>query len=139
MTRIILATALCAALAACASTAPNSPGSSPGQAVQAEMATATPAVSTLAGLAAANNATVADLVTKGQLFCETAGGPVAVADTIGGLTSYASVINASASTVQDVCAALDAVPVPPPSTIALASVPVVVSPAAAALAPTVTP
>ena len=118
-------------LAACSSTSLST--------AQADVTAATPAVATLAGLAAANNTTVADLVVKGQLFCQAASGPVAVADAVGDMTSFASVINASATAVSDVCAAVDAVPVPPPATIPLASVPVVTTQAAAALAPAVTP
>ena len=88
------------------------------------------AVTTLASVAAASNQTVAGLVTKGQLFCSGAGGIVAL---VSSLTSGSSVIGQTASDVAAACAAIQGVPVPAPATVPLASVPVVVSAAAAGL------
>lgn len=110
-------------------------------AVSSAVTAATPAVVTLAGLAAANSTTVAGLVTKGQLFCnKTVAGADSDVVALSGLATtfgvpYASVIGAVASDVAKACAAIGMVPVPAPATVALASVPVVATPAAAVLAP----
>ena len=103
-----------------------------------QQATGAAAVTTLAGLAAAHNATVATLVTQGALFCQKSSGIVAIAAPVAGslVPQYASVIGASAAVVAQVCASLEAaaVPVPPPTNVPLNQVPVVTTPAAALLA-----
>jgi hypothetical protein len=112
-----------------------------GQCTQQQQQTSTSTVVTLAGLAAANNRTVAGIVVGGQLFCQKNGGTindvVAVAAPIAGalMPQWASVINVGAGVVASTCASIDAIPVPPPTTVPLASVPVVVTPAAVVLKP----
>ena len=69
-------------------------------------------VPTLAKVAADNSTTAADLVAKGQLFCQQASGIVAAVDAFGNPTS---VIGQTSSVVADVCHDISGVPVPPPS------------------------
>ena len=101
---------------------------------------AAPAAGTLLALASGQSTTVADLVAKGALFCNTTAGVRAVAAPVaaGLAPKAASVINASASVVASVCASLEAAakPVAPPTNVPLDTVPVAVTPAAAALKPT---
>ncbi len=85
------------------------------------------AVATLAGIAASKNTTVATIVTKGQLFCQSASGIVAL---VKDLSSPTSVIGVSSTVVADACATINATPVPPPTNVPLDSVPVAVAPMA---------
>lgn len=84
---------------------------------------------TLAAIAAANNTTVAKVVSQGALFCQSGGAAgvnaltVAVA-TVAGLP--ASVTGQTSQAVAQTCGALSMVPVPPPA--APESVPVLVAP-----------
>jgi hypothetical protein len=110
----------------------------------AQTTAATGPLVTLASLAAQNSTTVAALVVKGQTFCGKIGGldsdVVALASLAGGLGAPAkatSVVGQLAGYVSDACGAIGLVPVPPPATVPLATVPVVASaaPAVAKLAP----
>lgn len=101
---------------------------------------AQPALTTLADLAAANNSTVATLIAKGQLFCQSkVSGAVQavsmVAPVVGAAGALvpgagaaigvaATVIGATAADVAQACAALNAIPVPAPTTTPTASTPV---------------
>lgn len=90
----------------------------------------TGAVATLAGVAAAQNTTVASLVTKGNLFCSqkvVLGAPlvVALANLAG---APVSVTGMAAADVATACGLIGAVPVAPPAD--PASVPVVAAPVA---------
>ena len=122
MRKLLFAAVAALALTACSSGftigTPATPGS--------PAATLVPAAATLLDLAAANNTTVATLVTKGQLFCQYAGTVVAVATTFG---ASSSVIGKASNVVADVCGALNAaaVPVAPPTNVPLNTVPVVAS------------
>jgi hypothetical protein len=138
MTRIPAVLALTVALGACTAAQIGT--------AQTVAAQATPAVGTLAALAAAHSTTVASLITKGALFCQKADGTVAavasvtgiaapVAAVIPGAAVAVSVIGASAAAVAGVCAAIQAVPVPAPTNVAPDGVAVVVVPAASALKP----
>ena len=109
---------------------------------QSTAAAASGPVTTLAALAAQRSTTAADLIAKGALFCRKADGSVAaIATTVGmvgpvvSVLPYGavavSVIGASASAVASVCAAIEAIPVPPPTNVAMDTVPVVAVPAAA--------
>jgi hypothetical protein len=89
--------------------------------------TTTSAVATLASVAAANNSTVATLVTKGQLFCKSASGIVALLTSLGSPTS---VIGIAGTVVADGCNLIGAVPVAPPTSVPLDTVPTVTAPAA---------
>lgn len=104
------------ALAACGTTA-------------TQQASLTTGAVTLATIAAANNKTVAQVVTDGALFCQKADAlnpmVVAVADTAG---APVSVVGKASDVVAKTCAAIEAVPVPPPPSPAAA--PVVVAPGA---------
>lgn len=84
---------------------------------------------TLASVAAANNTTVASLVTKGGLFCSraTTGAPlvIALANLYG---APVSVVNQTAVDVAAACALVGGVPVAPP--VDAASAPVVTAPVA---------
>ena len=95
----------------------------------AETSALTAVAGTLASVAAANNTTVAALVTKGQLFCSGSSGVFTV---VGAMSAPTSVVGQTASAVAKACATVDAVAVPvsPPS--AAATVPVVVAPGALA-------
>jgi hypothetical protein len=84
---------------------------------------------TLAGVAAANNTTVAQIVSDGQLFCSGASGIFAV---LSGLTSPTSVVGKAAPVVANVCKSVDAIAVPVSPPDAAAAVPVVVVPGALA-------
>lgn len=81
-----------------------------------EQASLTNGAITLASVAAANNTTVASLVTKGALFCQqqtiTGTLVVAAANAAG---APVSVTGQLANDVAQACAALGAVPVPPPA------------------------
>ena len=120
MKRIILSAVALLALAGCSGTATLGSPATPGS----PAATLVPAAATLLDLAAANNTTVATLVTKGQLFCQYAGTVVAVATTFG---ASSSVLGKASAVVADVCGALNAaaVPVAPPTNVPLNTVPVV--------------
>lgn len=111
MTRLPILAGL-ALLAGCATPAPVVP------------VPVTAAVATLAGVAAAKNTTVASIVAKGQLFCQSGGSIVAILDTLYGPTT---VIGQTASVVAQACATINAVPTPPPAN--PAAVPVVTAPA----------
>ena len=113
---------------------------------QSTAASAAPAVTTLAALASAHSTTVASLIAKGALFCQKQDGTVAAVATVAGMAApvagllpggamAVSVIGASASAVANVCAAIAAIPVPPPTNVAPDTVPVVAVPAAATLKP----
>lgn len=108
---------LCAvlALAACATPTTLSPT---GQ-------TALQAGVTLATVAANANTTVATAVSKGQLFCKSAAGVVAL---VNNLSSPTSVIGQTAFYVGQACAAIDGVPVPAPTDVAQGSILAVVAP-----------
>lgn len=117
---ILISVALVAfgfALAACGTTAQ-------------QQATLTSGAVTLASVAAANNKTVADVVAKGALFCQQDSvllpAVVALANAAG---APVSVTGQASSDVAQACAAIQAVPVPPPA--APGSVPVVASPSVA--------
>jgi hypothetical protein len=103
---------------------------------QAQTDVITAGATTLAAIAAANNTTVAHLVTQGALFCQAAGpavtAPFVLANAAG---APVSVTGQAASAVAAACAALQAIPVPPP--VAPASTPVVAAPAV--LLPAVVP
>jgi hypothetical protein len=92
--------------------------------------TAVQAVTTLASVAAASNQTVATAVAKGQAFCQTANGIVAL---MADLTSTTSVVGQTDRVVTAACAAIQGVPHAQPTNIPQDSVPVVVSAAAAGL------
>lgn len=86
----------------------------------AQQAAVTNAAVTLATVAAANNTTVADIVTKGGLFC--ASPKLAAAEQIAGIVAVqlpsgqaVSVTNQGAAAVAATCAALGKVPVPAPA------------------------
>ena len=102
---------------------------------QSTATAAAPAIQTLADLAASKSTTAARALADGAAICKTTSGYVALAQTLGGFTSYASVIDATAGAVQEACAIAQGVPVPLPASVPAASVPVVVLPAAAALKP----
>ncbi len=102
---------------------------------QATIATATPIAQTLADMAAADSHTVATLLAGGAAICKKTNGYVALAQTVGGLTTYASVVNAVAADVATACAIAGGVPAPLPATVPAATVPVVVLPPTAALKP----
>lgn len=95
----------------------------------AQQASLVAAGTTLAAIAAANNTTVAKVVSQGALFCQSGGAAgvnaltVAVA-TVAGLP--ASVTGQTSQAVAQTCGALSMVPVPPPA--APESVPVLVAP-----------
>lgn len=72
------------------------------------------AAQTLAGVAAANNATVAQLVRGGALFCQQAGAWGDVVAMLAPTGQPYRVIGRTAAEVAAVCAAIQAVPVPPP-------------------------
>jgi hypothetical protein len=99
----------------------------------AAVTAATPAVQTLASIAAANSTTVDKLVTEGQLFCAGAGTIVGV---VADLSTPTSVIGKAAAVVSAACPIVQGIqttPVSPPAN--AAATPVVVSTAAAALKP----
>lgn len=112
------------ALALLGSLALSACGSTPTQ-----QASLVAAGTTLAAIAAANNTTVAKVVSQGALFCQSGGAAgvnaltVAVA-TVAGLP--ASVTGQTSQAVAQTCGALSMVPVPPPA--APESVPVLVAP-----------
>jgi hypothetical protein len=108
-------------------------------------AAAAPATA-LVSVAAAHNTTVADLIAKGALFCRKADGTVAAIATTDAMAApvasvvpygaaVVTVIGASASVVQGVCAAIQAVPVPAPTNVAPDTVPVIATAAAKVLKP----
>ena len=109
----------------------------PAQQVQVTAGTA--AVTTLASIAAANNATVAQMVTQGALFCQKAGpanlaAPFVLANASG---APVAVTGQAASAVAAACASLEAIPVSPPTaagSVAVMSTPGVMLPAVAAAA-----
>jgi hypothetical protein len=84
---------------------------------------------TLAGVAAANNTTVAQIVSDGQLFCSGASGIFAV---LSGVKVPSSVIGQSSAVVANVCKSVDAIAVPVSPPAAAAAVPVAVVPGALA-------
>lgn len=96
----------------------------------AAIVTAAPAVQTLAGLAAANNKQIADVISQGQLFCQSGAGLVAV---VGALSSPSSVIGQLDATVAKACPIINGVQTTP---VPVSAIPVVVSAPAAALKPT---
>lgn len=96
----------------------------------AQKAALTNVVVTLASIAAQKNATVADLVTRGALFCQyvnplSLGGVVAIANAAG---VPVSVTDQSKKAVDDTCGAIAAVAVsPPPAPEAVPVVPVAIT------------
>lgn len=106
---------------------------------QAQVTAGTAAATTLASIAAANNATVAQIVNQGALFCQKAGpanlaAPFVLANAAG---APVAVTGLAASAVAAACAALEAIPVSPPvaaDSVAVVSAPGVTLPAVAAAA-----
>lgn len=111
------------------------------------LATCTPAqqaaTTTLLQAAAASNTTVASAIAKGALFCQSPkfGSVVALVSTAGGIVSVINAtagqdVQAGAATVLGLCQSVDAaaVPVPAPTNVATASVPVAVAPSVPAAA-----
>ena len=119
--KCFFALGLVVALSACASTTTLTPQ---GQTVAV-------AAQTLAGVAAAQNAKVAELVTGGQLFCKDASGIVAV---VGEFSAPTSVIGQAAEVVAAACPIINGVPMqptPPPAD--PGATPIALSPTAAPL------
>lgn len=104
---------------------------------QATVAAATPIVATLADMAAADNHSVATVLAAGAAICRKGAGYVALAQQLGGLTTYASVVNATAADVAAACAIAGGVPVALPAGTPAAAVPVVVLPASVVPVPKV--
>ena len=123
MTRTLIIGSLLA-LGACSSTATVSPTTA------ATIATATPAVQTLATLAASQNKTINQIVTEGQLFCQSSAGLIAV---VGALSSPSSVIGVADTVVAKACPVINGIQTTPAP---VSAVPVVVTAPAASLAKT---
>lgn len=104
-------------------------GNGPTPAQEAQITAGFTAGVTLASIAAEDNTTVAKVIAKGALFCQSGGSVGVQALTFAVVTSSRtpiSVANQTAQAVAQTCAALNAVPVPPPAD--AATVPVQVAP-----------